>query len=302
MKRTSVWWGVGFLLAALSLCLAIYGPVWFAETPVELPFPEAALPNGDQRILRFVSDPWLPYAGIAGTAQEGYVVDILRTIFEPQGFQILYSNEPWSRCIFDTRNGYHTGIIGAELQDAPDLIFPREPIGVNMPAFYTSPGSSWVFSGVQELTRIRLGLIQDYFYHPDLEEFTRLHRGSDHLVLARGNDALDHLVTLLRENHIDALVENRMVVSFCRDRKAAFRDLREAGALVPGGALFVAFSPRIPRARELVAMLDDGIRNLRESDKLIDVLRPYGLHDWHSLPASTAIPLDTVAGPAVCDP
>ena len=32
-------------------------------------------------VLTFCSDPWVPYAGHAGAAQEGYIVDVLREVY-----------------------------------------------------------------------------------------------------------------------------------------------------------------------------------------------------------------------------
>lgn len=271
---------VGALL--IGLAVAIYRP---ARQLPEEPELEVSLPADrlvDDRILTFCSDPWMPYAGEAGSPKEGYVVDLLRAIFTPQGFEVRYQTYPWSRCIEETRQGQVLGILCAERQEAPDFTFPQEPVGVNQPAFFTRPGSDWTFTGIPSLEMIRLGAVQDYFYADDLEEYIRLHRESDRLILTKGTDALEHLFALLADGSIEALVENALVVRYHQALATAPIPLREAGSIAGGGFLFVAFSPRDPRARDMARRFDEGIRALRSNGRLDQILQEAGVSDWHA--------------------
>lgn len=277
----------------VGLAVAIYRPAWHLP---EEPEPEMSLPTDrqfDDRVLTFCSDPWMPYAGEAGGPKEGYVVDLLRAIFSPNGFEVRYQTYPWSRCIEETRQGHVLGIICAERQETPDFTFPQESVGVNRPTFFTRPGSDWEFAGIPSLERVRLGAIQDYFYADDLEEYIRLHRESERVVLAKGTHALEHLFALLADGSIEVLVENAMVVQYHQAMATTPIPLREAGSLAGGGRLFVAFSPRDPRARDMARRFDEGMRALRATGRLSQILKEAGVSDWQEAAGQTTSPSTT---------
>jgi len=113
-------------------------------------------------ILFFCSDPWPPYAGHSHESRQGYIVDVIREIYEPLGYDVRYVNKPWSRCISETRTGKLSALAGADVDEVPDFVFPQETIGVTRPAFFVLKETAWTYQGLDSLATIKLGMIQDY--------------------------------------------------------------------------------------------------------------------------------------------
>ena len=123
--------------------------------------PETSL--REEKFLLFSSDPWPPYAGYAGAELEGYIVDVLREIYEPLGYKINYVNLPWSRCIRDTRDGKLTALGGADFDEVPDFIFPKETIGITRPVFfarYKIPKESLSLMGMKSFWWNKINVIR----------------------------------------------------------------------------------------------------------------------------------------------
>jgi polar amino acid transport system substrate-binding protein len=238
-------------------------------------------PDTSNRVLRFASDPWPPYAGDAGAESKGYIVELLDAAFTPLGYRVEFVNRPWSRCIEEVQAGQLTGLAGADLDEVKGFVFPRLPVGLTRPCFFTRAGSSWTFTGMESLAAIRLGYIQDYTYEARLDEYLRLHRDSAKVLAVTGIDALKRLLEALRAGHIDALVENAPVVYWTL---AALQwspaEVREAGAPRRGVLLYIPFSPALAESPHLARLLDQRVQELRADGSFGRILRRYGVVDW----------------------
>jgi len=275
----------------IAIAVIIFGVlIYIVYTPVRDPYePNAALnPEDDVELpvvpnamlLTFASDPWPPYAGTAGAEKEGYIVDVLREIYEPLGYEVQYINQPWTRCLDDVRIGKLTGLAGCDVHEAPNLVYPRESIGSTIPTFFVLEGSTWRYTDLGSLADIRLGAIQDYTYERNIDIYIRQYSGTDSIMLARGTDALSRLMEALKAGKIDAFIENRPVVySVLEAADPPIEGIVEAGS-APGLKLYVPFSPRVPGAREYATILDEELSKLRSDGRLAEILAEYGLNDW----------------------
>ena len=63
--------------------------------------------------------------------------------------------------------------------------------------------------------------------------------------------------------------------------------LRRAGCL-ESQPMYMAFSPEQPQAAVLAALFDQGLRALRQSGRLQEILMHYGLRDWREQDSHSA--------------
>lgn len=235
----------------------------------------------EERVLFFSSDPWTPYAGYADAELEGYIVDVMREIYEPLGYKVKYVNLPWSRCIRDTRDGKLTALAGADFDEVPDFIFPKETIGITRPAFFTRNNDAWKYTGLDSLSQIKLGVIQDYTYAKEIDEYIQRFQDSERILIVKGNDPLQRLISSLQAGRIDAFIENAPVVYYTTHAMGLPPGmLREAGSPRMGVLLFIPFSPKLSKARELAGIFDERIRELRSGGRLKSILEKYQIEDW----------------------
>lgn len=277
-----------FVLAG-ALVAVVYWPVWqSASQPSALvarptpPLLQEQAPKGiPAGALVFCSDPWPPYAGVAEDPNPGYIVEVLQRIFEREGFEVAYINLPWTRCIEDTREGRVTALAGAAVEEVPDFIFPQHTIGRTQPTFFAEAESEWEYGGVASLAAIRLGVIQDYSYAPEVDEFIKAHGDTDRILSVKGRDPLSRLIDALLEQRIDALVENGPVVLHTLKRLDLVADRIKAVGGPPAGVdLYIPFSPRRVDSEALTRIFDLGLERLRARGALEPILARYGVADW----------------------
>ncbi|WP_157729877.1 transporter substrate-binding domain-containing protein [Bacterioplanes sanyensis] len=82
--------------------------------------------------LSIRSDTWYPMNGDPQADKPGFMIEIAKAIFEPQGITIDYRLMPWERALSEVRAGRIDCVVGAYVEDAPDFVFPEQPWGLIM--------------------------------------------------------------------------------------------------------------------------------------------------------------------------
>lgn len=227
------------------------------------------------------ADPWPPYNMEPGQEKEGYIIDILKAIFEPAGIQIDYQTMPWSRAIRMTERGEYDAIVGALKTEVPAFIFPDEPCGMSKYAFYIKTGIDWEYRDVESLAPVKLAVIADYSYNEIDDYIQRAVKDRGNVVVTRGESALKRNIKLLLAGSVDVIIDDINVVPWTlKEMDVPKGDLQQADRKAPAKAIYAAFSPNRPNSQRYARMLTNGIRELRSSGRLKRILEAYNLEDW----------------------
>jgi polar amino acid transport system substrate-binding protein len=228
-----------------------------------------------RRVLRIAADPWCPISCHPTASEPGVGVEIARAIYEPLGYRIIYTMEPWTRALNDVRHGKIDAIIGADRSDDPTLVFPQKPISHVSYDFYALRKNNLRGASMATLTSKRIGAISGYGYGT-LDEFIKAQRSQGMIQNASGEDALQQNIMKLLAGRIDVIVESSTVM----DYQLARLDLSDAIERVdgkPSGYVYLAFSPSLPKSKELTAQFDAGMAKLAKSGALDTIYRRYHL-------------------------
>jgi polar amino acid transport system substrate-binding protein len=283
VRATWAWVLVLLCVVALPVVTPLLFELPVRSTPDGTRAEPPALREQTRRTIVLCSDPWPPYAATADSSRPGYIVELAREIFGGAGITVRYVNKPWSRCIAETRSGKLHGLAGADVDEVPGLIFSRRSLGVTRPTFFTAPDSQWQYRGIPSLADIRLGYIQDYTYAPEIDRYLRAQAKPGRVFAVRGNRALDRLIALVDAGRIDAFIENAPVVhATLRELGRGTDGLRPAGSPGAGVPLYLAMSPVLADAHQLVERFDAGLDTLRQDGRLTAILARYGLTDWET--------------------
>jgi len=134
--------------------------------------------------------------------------------------------------------------------------------------------------GVNSLSGLNLGVIQDYAYDDDIDEYIEVNGNRGQKVqVATGDNALEISVRKLLAGRIDVFIEDRTVFLAYINKIGKEDEVRFAGAL-EGVEVFVSFCPTNPKSEVYAEILSDGIAGFRESGELDRILEKYGLTDW----------------------
>ncbi|MBN8542944.1 MAG: transporter substrate-binding domain-containing protein [Alphaproteobacteria bacterium] len=236
--------------------------------------------------ISIVADAWCPYNCDAEGDKKGYVVDIAKAIFEPEGISVHYEIMPWTRAIRLTRNGTHTAVIAATTNEAKKFVFPQEIIGISDYRFYTLADHKWRFNGdMQSIHPISLGVVDGYSYDIRMDAFISKHRNHrEHIQVVGGSNASKQNIKKLIAKRIEVMLEDPNVLAYKMNEMGVTTSLRDAGALdttiEQDELLYLAFSPKHPDAKSLATLFDKGLRKLRKTGKLNSILERYGIKDW----------------------
>ncbi|MBF0450381.1 MAG: transporter substrate-binding domain-containing protein [Candidatus Magnetomorum sp.] len=236
---------------------------------------------GDQLIL--VADEWCPYNCEPDSAKLGYMIDLAKAIFAEAGHTVQYKAINWSRSIVKSREGKYHGIIGAVKAEAPDFIFPEEPLGLAKNRFWVKKGDPWRYKGIDSLKDRWLGIIQDYDYGKKLSPYIDEKKGSLAVQVRAGDDALDILINKLEHGRINVLNEDKNVFMYKvkeMGKSKLFDDAGDDMTSIESSYVNIAFSPFFAASKSYAKILSDGVIRYRKNGKLNEILLRYGLTDW----------------------
>jgi polar amino acid transport system substrate-binding protein len=160
-------------------------------------------------------------------------------------------------------------------------------LGMDRSCFFVQKDNPWRYNGLDDLKNIRLGVIQDYNYDDngpmDRLIATYRKRKDTRLEIAVGEDALASNFRKLRAGRMDVVVENENVGRFM------IQQLKLQDTIVFANCAnhhiattHVAVSLKRADAKQILAVIDTGLAELRRTGELNKILQPYGIADWQS--------------------
>lgn len=233
--------------------------------------------------IKIVADRWCPYNCDPTSDHPGLMIEIAQKAFAKHQIAVEYSIMPWTRAIEETRLNKHTAIVGASHKDAPDFIFPTVAQGWMRNSFFVKKGAPWRYTDMKSLEKISLGAIADYSYNETLDAYILKNKNNPKYVqIVSGDNALDTNVKKLLGGRIGALVEGEYVISYYNAQHGTADKLDIAGTLPPSenDNLFIAFSPKEPKAKEYAEILAKETQAMRKSGELQNILSAYHVKDW----------------------
>jgi len=239
---------------------------------------------GDPKLIKVGKGDWCPYVCEASDAggKLGYAAHMIRTIFGKAGYKVEFVSVNYPRGIKMVRDGEHAIMACMYREDAPDLVFPKVPLGKSVNSFFVKSSNPWRFKGLQSLKGVRIGLVHGYTY-PEFQEYVDSHPDDfEHLT---GASPLQRMLQMMRSGRLDATFDDRNVVLH-QARRLGLRDsIVEAGGFGRENPVLIGFSPGDPRTPALVETLEKGVVELRANGELAEILGKYGLSDWEETPA-----------------
>lgn len=232
------------------------------------------------KTISFVSDPWMPLTGDKDSSQRGYLVDIVTEIFQSKGYEVDYEVMPWTRAIEEVRKGKKDAILGAYKEDVPDFVFPQMDMGIIEDTFFVLKGNSWRYQGLESLKKIRLGCVNGYKYGTEFDRYIKeSKRDSLRVQEISGEDPLYQNLLKLKNQRVDVILDAKIVVHYMNRNRKLNLPLEEVGSLGLH-RVYAAFSPRNSQTLRFMKEFDEGIRELRASGRVKEILSTYQLSDW----------------------
>ncbi len=230
--------------------------------------------------LVFSSDYYCPYVCDPQSTKPGYMVEILQKIFTKAGFQIDVKINNWARSIKQTRTNRVQGLIATSKGDAPDLIYPIEPLGKMRAALYIHKNS--VLSSAESYSNInaRIGVVNSYWYGEQLDEVVKT--GHKSFLPFSGSKPLERILKMFFRGRLDGFIENEVILHYTLlAKKIPKTEIQRARWVeIEDPYLYTAFSPKNPKSQAYAEILSKGVEKLRSSGELRQILKKYQIKDW----------------------
>lgn len=220
------------------------------------------------------ADYWYPMNGEKGSDYPGYMIELARAIFEPEGVEVDYDVMPWIRALQQTRDGEIDCVVGAYKNDAPDFLFPKEHWGQDQVTFYVLKNDNWRFNqNLDSLVGREIGTISGYSYGKKLDDYFVKHKVQE----VSGDHALATNIRKLLNERINTLVESQYVM----DSQLALMQLKDkiisAGKTKQGTPMYFACGPNNPKSKMWIKLVDEKLPQLKSSGVFQKILQRYGI-------------------------
>lgn len=231
------------------------------------------------KLLSIAADEWCPFNCSKDSLDQGFVIDMTKQILGASGFDIDYSTQAWTSALDDVRAGRKDAIVGASREEAQGLVLVEEPVGENKNCFYTRQADPFVYSSLASLHGRRVAIAAGYLYGEPIDSYITSNRQNfNRIQMVTGEQPLLINIRKLGAMRVDTLIENMQVMDYSL-RKYRISGIRLAGCDAPT-PIYMAISPKREDAGKVASMLAVGIRKVRKTGKMREILARYGLSDW----------------------
>jgi len=233
------------------------------------------------------SDTWCPYNCALDAKLPGYTIEVAKKIFEKAGHKLKYEIVPWSRALKLVKEGDITAIVGVTKNEAPELIFPEQEFGISVIHFFKRKGFAWTFAGTESLKTVRVGIMDDYEYGSELDEYFENNKNTKKVQIIKAKEPLVLNIRKLLRKRIDVIPEDKAAFINTANSMRVWDKIEDAGIDpisskegLDESKLYIAFSPKNPKSKEYAKLITDGIEQMRLSGELSNILAKYKLTDW----------------------
>lgn len=238
-----------------------------------------------ENVITIRADEWMPFNGKPGSDTPGFMVEVLKEIFESQGYVINYRIMPWNRSLKQVKGGHYDGVIGATFFEAPGFVFPEEPLYTMPPDnFYVLDTTGWRYTGIESLESVRIGYMIEYDCGDEkINAYLEKNKGTVHVQIAGGDNPLDDNIKKLFTGRLDTLIASPPVLSWkLKAMNIAPGRIISAGVLgtTTDPNIYAAFSPAKETSKKYADMFDKKMKELRASGRLEELLHKYALEDF----------------------
>ncbi len=230
----------------------------------------------------FTTGDWRPYIFEEGRTVDsqtpGFIVEIVNAVFANLGHDIVYETLPFLRQIHGVERGEFTALVGVYREEAPNLIFPQEPIGVTQNCFYTKTGHTWQYKNLEDLSSVTFATVSGYTYG-EIDDY--IEANSERVTKLTGSekDMMKRLTKLVDFGRVTAFLQDAAVAEYFFKTKYLKDRYQKAGCL-PFIQTMIGFSSNDPQTPALVREFDIEIAKLRSSGELKKILTRYEIADW----------------------
>lgn len=224
---------------------------------------------------------WCPNNCYPDKKRPGIMLEIAQKALRKQGYEITYNEIAWSRAIIETKQGNFDALIGSSKIDAPDFVYPKEPVAIARNCFFTLNDNKWNYSKITSLSEVELGVGQDETVSKEIEMYIEKYKETSRVSILSGTDYMSRLLLMLRKKRISAIIADVNVFNYLLKNTGESKSVKNAGCVGLPLKIYLAFSPhKYSASSNIIRLFDEGVKKLRRSGEFELILEKYGTEPW----------------------
>jgi len=209
--------------------------------------------------------------------QPGYVVELVRKIFENSQYQLNIKIYPWSRAIKNVSSGKSDALLSPAKSEAPNLLYPQLAVGYQQMCFFTKYESYWHYDGVNSLKGMQIGIAID----TSIEELNGYVKNNPWQFQFQPYHEryLAQSIAKLKKNRMDAFLFTKNSTLFALHKLQEQSEIKAAGC-VSKAPIYMAFSPIDQKRNKIEAIMtvfDKNLTKLKKSQYIKKLMSSYHL-------------------------
>jgi polar amino acid transport system substrate-binding protein len=236
--------------------------------------------------LVVAGDIYCPYNCDSNSEQQGYVIDIIRKIYEQKlGYKIDYkTNVTWTEAIKGCEEGIYDIIVEGTTTEIKQLMLPQQEAGISINGFITRAESPWFFrpDDLENNKKITWGIADGYDYGESLKPFFEQYKSDPNIIkIYNSSDIFKEMFDdLIINKTIDVIYDDLNVLWYHINKLNIKKQIKIAGTHNIA-MMYIAFSPKNKElSEELLKQWDEYLPQLHRNGFIKSVLQKYDLVEW----------------------
>lgn len=249
-----------------------------------LPFAAIAKPTTEKmsKEVKIATFDFCPYQCPNLAGRPGIMTEAAKLIFTRAGYTVKMIQTPFARALKGTEEGTYDAILSLNSLNSKTILLSKEKAGFLDQRFYTHKDSTWKYEGPESLQKIKIATIAGYNYtllSPELQKHISDNEKTGKVITLTGSEGPQRAFMMILSKRITTFNEAKSVFEFFTHETKTSQKFR-IDASLGGCPLWSGFSPQGNRGAMLRDIFDNGIRDLRKSGELNEILAKYGVSDW----------------------
>lgn len=213
----------------------------------------AMLPAHAQE-LHFGAAYWCPYS-CSDKEMPGFVTEYLTWLFAKRGITLNVEVMPFSRAANSALAGSLDGLLTVMPREVPNLPMTTSPTMNQRNCFFTKADSKWKFLSTETLKNARIGVINNYAYGEEVDQYIT-ETGQPNVLKLRDSMPEERLFSMLESDRIDTYLSDFYVQRWQYKILRKDKPKHRLATCLEDAPFYVGLSPKLPNYEELAAWVN----------------------------------------------
>ncbi len=224
-----------------------------------------------EKTITAVADPWPPFVD-PSHPKEGISLEIVRSAFKTQGYEVKMEYVPWARAIKGVKDGKYDILPNTWVtEERKGFLMYSDPYAANNIKFVKRKDDPFEFNGLQSLTGKKIGTVRGYGYGTEFLSSTNFTRDDS-------NNIMQNVMKLIKKR-VDLTLDDEIVarMTIAKDNPEYLEQVSFTENSLSSNDLHITSGFKNPRHKEIINSFNKGLKVIKGNGVYKAILADYGI-------------------------